>query len=129
MTIQTSFVMSASLWQDVDLPITYSLYYMDPLSGQSTVIQSRSETSYGTSKLPAGDASRNFTIISGVFVYDNLDAMSTKEFPGLKVNEVPAIDLQSILLRTMDDGDGANIDDKKQSIAIATSTVNNVDCT
>ena len=72
--LTTDFTLSASLWIDDDIPLTYAIYYNDPRSGEPQTVQTRSETAYGESQMPAGMDYNNYTITCGVFVYDILDA-------------------------------------------------------
>ena len=128
--LQTQFILSASLWHDSDLPLSYIFYYIDPSSLKKTVIQSRSETSYGSTKLPSGDVDKNSSIACGVMVYDNLDAVSNKLHYGLNVYKLTLseLEMQEFLLASIEMNAGDSVDKMKQQVALGTSTINNVDC-
>ena len=61
-------MLSASLWDDDDVPLTYAMYFVDPRSGAAQTVQTRSENSFGTTKLPAGiDEEGNLVTCGGLF--------------------------------------------------------------
>ena len=130
----TEFTLSASLWLDQDLPISYSFFYVEPASSKTetsiSIIQSRSETSYGVSKLPAGFADQDDSaIVTGVQVYDNLNAMSIQN-QNVKCTtlHVSTIELATLIKNQIAQS-GGNINARKQALAISGSTMNVVDCT
>jgi len=125
----TDFDISASLWQDQDLPLTYSLFYVDPLSKDASVVRSRSENSFGTTKLPAGIAFNNFKVTCGVQVYDILDAMSTLVDENVVVN-ILALNAQELesLIESSIFANSADMGAIKQVIATGGSKMNTPAC-
>jgi len=76
--LDTSFLFSASLWSDEDIPISYSFgFYATNTSTTVATIKARSEASFTSSNLPAGLEESKFQIRGLLLVYDSLSASTT----------------------------------------------------
>ena len=128
-SLTTQFFFSAYLWDEQDLPVTYSLYYIDPISVLPIVIRSRSERTYGYSKLPMGDPALNYNITYGVTVYDGYDAYTNLN-QIVRVNEQieNTTMVHTIIKRDLNKTAG-DIDDMKKIVGTCVSALNVVNCT
>ena len=133
MSLTTEFFFAAYLWDEEDLPVTYSLYYIDPLSLLSVVIRSRSERTFGYSTLPVGDPDLNYNVTYGLNVYDGLDAVSNlvqiARVNELVKNQTEVQDLVKSQLNSIAGAGAGDIDSIKRAIGTASSVVNIVNCT
>jgi len=127
-SMNSSFMLTASSWTDEDAPITYEFSYVDGGSGTRMTIQSKSETSFGSSTLPAGLSSNAHLVQCVVIVYDSLDA-SARASRNVEVNELvlSTSDLSALIAQQLSSGSG-NADVTKQVISTGTSVLNMVNC-
>jgi hypothetical protein len=70
--LQTIFTLSALLWTDPDLPLTYSFGFYDAAANDKLTVRDRSQASTATTLLPAGHAVRLF-----LDVFDSYEANTT----------------------------------------------------
>ena len=75
--LSTVFQLTASVWSDPHLPITYQFGFTSPSSGSRMTVQSRSESSTAATTLPAGSWSALYRLICIAEVFDSLSAAST----------------------------------------------------
>ena len=97
-------------------------------SSSVLTIQSRSEIAYGSSLLPSGLSTSNYSITGGVLVYDALLAFANAYYP---VSVAPVVlsstELSNLILNQLSIGSG-NANAMKQAIAVSSSMVNIVNC-
>ena len=125
--LKTKFMFLASNWVDEDLPLSYQYGFISA-SGDTMVLQTKSEISYGTMVLPAGDGQKNHSLQCSVQVFDMMNANSRAETAvNVKELKLSSKDLQSLvtgeLATAMKSVEGA-----KKAIATMSSVVNSVDC-
>jgi hypothetical protein len=124
----TSFTFAASQWTDPDLPLTYQFGFQSAVSLSNLVIVSRSELSYATSTLPAGDASRADAIDCSLRVFDTLEAYTDQQTM-VTVQSIADSTQSSQLLLDLVQSSAGNIDSAKSALAVASSVLNAVNCT
>jgi hypothetical protein len=126
--LSTTFTFAATQWSDPDLPLTYQFGFQSAVSLSNLVIVSRSELSYATSSLPAGDASRANTVDCSLRIFDSLGAFA----------DAAAV----VSVATQDDGDKASqlvlkllkssadsVEGVKRALAVGSSVINAANCT
>ena len=92
--LTTKFVFLARNWLDEDLPLSYQYGFVSK-SGYLMVLQSKSEISYGTVTLPAGDAQNDYMLPCVAQVFDNMNANSSATVSiGVSEAKLSAQDLQ-----------------------------------
>jgi hypothetical protein len=129
MELDTKFVLSASLWEDDDIPLSYALYFIDPRSVSAQSVKTRSEVSFGSTKLPAGLESENNGVTIGVYVYDLLDAVSSATgVVTVNVTTMTLAEKQALVTSSVSGGEDMTVDETKQAVSIGTSIINLVDC-
>lgn len=123
----TDFSLTSSMWSDDDLPLTYQ-YGLRASSGQIMWLQSRTESAYMTTQLPAGSEA-NFNILKCVvYIYDGLDAYSSDSYP-VEVTPIPFADASLKVMERLGDASSSSNDEIKQTNALAITILNNVNCT
>jgi hypothetical protein len=126
--LSTMFLFTANAWTDADLPVTYEFRYLDPASNSSLVIQSRSQSTYGSSLLPAGLQRLNYSVTCLVYIYDVVDAVAD-EYVTLSVAHSSVNDSHiNLLLSSQLLAAGSNVNGVKQTISTIGSIVNSVNC-
>jgi hypothetical protein len=124
----TTFTFAAAQWSDPDLPLTYQFGFQSAVSLSNLVIVSRSELSYATSSLPAGDASRASAVDCSLRIYDNLGAFADKAavvFVTTQDDVDQARELVLELLRSSAD----SVQGVKTALAVGSSVINAANCT
>lgn len=123
--LTTKFSFSTSQWTDPDLPISFQFGFVS--SSKTMIIQSRSESSFGASILPAGSLSSNFTLKGTAQVFDTLGA-NVFAFSSIIVNLASStFDTTKTILSSLSASTGS-IDNTKQVLSTAGSVMNRVDC-
>lgn len=125
--LQDKFSFVASDWVDNDLPITYQFSFFSPSSSAFMVAAGRSQTSYTSSKLPAGSADNMFLLNCSVEIFDTFDA-SVLVFTPVTVHELDSSAQAGALTNLLGDSDSGSIDDKKGAVSIASSVMNRLNC-
>jgi hypothetical protein len=127
--LETLFSFSTELWNDDDIPITYQFGFLPNynINDNTMVLQGRSELSSGSSILPSGLESNNFSIPCIVHVYDSLNSftsLSSSVIVTSKINDYSQ--LSSIIDDTSNSFDAvASI---KQVIPVVSSVINRIYC-
>ena len=126
--VKTSFQFSALQWQDSSLPISYQ-FGMITSSGAFLSLQSRSESSFGTTSLSAGLQSANYTQTLFLQVYDNLNSSSLAYTSVIvtPMEETNSTALKSSLLSKLSSGN-SSVNGIKSSTALVSSILNSVNC-
>jgi len=125
---QDPFTVSASRWQDDDIPLTYEFKYVSPEDASYQALKSRGEISFATGKrLPAGSETNNNILEIVGFIYDSLDSFSIYSLD-VTVNKfkLSTDDLGSKLSEFNIDEQSA--DDVKNALAVFSSILNSVSC-
>jgi hypothetical protein len=127
-----SFTFASSQWQDSDLPLTYQYSYITT-SGLMMMIRSRSESSYGTTILPAGSMLSGFQVQCVGEIFDNLMGNRTVFLPIVvrrqeETSENSAFREELLRASLYDSLATPSVDSIKQSSAIASYLLNQVDC-
>jgi hypothetical protein len=124
----TTFTFTAVQWSDPDLPLTYQFGFQSAVSLSNLVIVSRSELSYATSSLPAGDVSRSNAVDCSLRIFDSLGAFAYRattvlvDTPG---NADQATQLVLELLKNNAD----SVQGVKTALAVGSSVINAANCT
>jgi hypothetical protein len=122
--LTTLFNFAASLWSDPDQPLTYQFGFQSPVSLSNLVIVSRSEQTYASTTLPAGDLSRAGAVDCVLRVFDALGAYTDAQ---TTVTVVPSAQSNLELLNLLRSGTGS-VDSTKTVLAVASSVLNAVNC-
>ena len=75
---RTQFLLSASLWTDDHLPLSFEFGFFDPNTGTKLILQGKSAMDFSKSTLPAGLSGLNYLINSTVGVFDSLSASASR---------------------------------------------------
>jgi hypothetical protein len=129
--LSTSFLLSASLWSDEDLPLSYEYRYLNE-KGMISVVRGRSESTFASSMLPSGVSTRGFALTCQLRVFDSLNAIEISS----KVVIVMSSDDSSMPIQTMASqikaqllvASSGNIDDTKQMMSLGFSLLSAKDC-
>jgi len=122
------FKFVASLWQDDDLPLTYTFGFIsNTVSKQFQSLQSQSQLSYGTFVLPVGADSRSYALTCAMQVFDSFGLNTTAT---VNVRSKVASGGSSTVSKFITSSLSGNVDpDQVQSvISTATSALNAVNC-
>jgi hypothetical protein len=127
----TPFALTASQWQDEDLPLSFEFSLsVDSLSSSSSVvvIRSRSESPFTRATLPSGLQSSNYSVTLIVQVFDSL-GMSSIAADAVRVepSALPFDQIQAALQQSLDAAEG-DIDSTKQTIAVGAAVLNAANC-
>ena len=129
--LQTMFTLTASGWNDVDLPLSYSFgYYSSSSSSIVNTLKAASTTSYMSSNLPAGPIADGNTISCLVTVYDSLGAHSVASSTVTVSNvELSTTELSSIVTSKLNDLQGSSdLDATRQAVTVMATIINAIDC-
>jgi hypothetical protein len=126
--LSTSFTFAATQWSDPDLPLTYQFGFGSTVSLSKLVIVSRSELSYTTSSLPAGDASRSNAVDCSLRIFNNLGAFADKTVAVL-VTTLDAVDQSSKMVLELLKSNADSVQGVKTALAVGSSVINAVNCT
>ncbi|RYG69290.1 hypothetical protein EON64_03095, partial [archaeon] len=124
--LQVMFSFLAAEWLDQDLPISYQFAFVTP-TGQTLVIQGRSQTSYTSSKMPAGPASNGNALPCSVEVFDVYDASVVVQ-QDVIVTELDEASQQNAVNAWLNNATDASIDDMKSALSVASTVLNRIDC-
>jgi hypothetical protein len=124
----TTFTFAAAQWSDPNLPLTYQFGFQSAVSLSNLVIVSRSELSYATSSLPAGDASRASAVDCSLRVFDNLGAFTDKATVVLVTTQDDADQATQLVLQLLRSS-ADSVQGVKTALAVGSSVVNAVNCT
>ena len=128
--LSTTFLLSASMWMDEDLPLTYQFgFYSGSSSGQELVIRSKSELNYATTTLPAGLESNGYALNVTLKVYDSYSAsISNKKV--VVVKPMPKAELQNAVLSSLQNVSTSTLtaDALTQLISVSSAALNRVEC-
>jgi hypothetical protein len=125
--LSTAFTFTAARWSDPDLPLTYQFGFQSAVSLSNLVIVSRSELSYATSSLPAGDADRVSTIDCSLRVFDSMGAFADTA-TGVRVETLHSSDQSTQLVLELLKSTGDTVQGIKTALAVGSSVLNAVDC-
>ena len=135
----TVFDLHASLWEDEDLPLTYSFTYQDPRDERELVrlpLKTRDARSRYLTKAPAGFADNDFELQVFVNIFDAFSAFSSATV-AITVEEdddnVDANFVESEVRGFMEaasaaDGDSFDVNAAKSTVSRASSFMNRVSC-
>eukprot|EP01032_Pedospumella_encystans_P039154 gene39154-biopygen1189 len=126
--IVDTFQFLAEQWFDSDLPLLYQFAYMSS-SGFEETVRSKLETAFGSSVLPAGLASQNFSVTCVVNVFDSHSAVVSSSYPVTVFKQQP--DSGFSLSRFVTDGlmeSASSVDGLKQATSLGSYLLNEVDC-
>jgi hypothetical protein len=125
--VSTPFSFSAAVWSDPDLPLSYQFGFMTSSSGVGLVAQGRSEASYTSTTMPAGDALDQFHMTCTVTVFDVLNAASKAQ---TVVTVAPMQDKQELQKAMLDQltSSAGNNDAVKNAVAVGSAVINAVSC-
>jgi hypothetical protein len=126
--LSTTFTFAAAQWVDPDLPLTYQFGFQSAVSLSNLVIVSRSELSYATSSLPAGDASRASAVDCSLRIYDNLGAFADRAAVVLVTSQDDADQASQLVLELLRSSSDS-VQGMKTALAVGSSVVNAVNCT
>ena len=124
--LSTTFTMSASLWTDTDLPLTYSFGYI-ATSGQISSVRGLSPISYVGSYLPSGLDTAKFNVSCQVQVFDSYMANSSS-FASVRVREVVtnSSSLQKFFSKGISSDRGSSV--SQQVLQVITDKMNKQSC-
>jgi hypothetical protein len=125
--VSTPFSFSASVWSDPDLPLSYQFGFMTSSSGVGLVAQGRSEASYTTTTMPAGDALDQYHMTCTVTVFDVLNAASKAQTVVTVAPMQDKQELQKAMLTQLTSSAGNN-DAVKNAVAVGGAVINAVSC-
>jgi hypothetical protein len=126
--LSTVFIFAAAQWTDPDLPLTYQFGFQSAVSLSNLVIVSRSEQSYATSSLPAGDVSRASAVDCSLRIFDSLGAFADRATVVLVATQDNA-DQSSQLVLELLKSSADSVQGMKTALAVGSSVVNAVNCT
>jgi hypothetical protein len=124
----TTFTFTAVQWSDPDLPLTYQFGFQSAVSLSNLVIVSRSELSYATSSLPAGDVSRANAVDCSLRIFDSLGAFADRATTAL-VDTPGNADQATHLLLDLLKNSADSVQGVKTALAVGSSVINAVNCT
>lgn len=126
--LQDTFTLAASQWIDTELPLTYSFGFLSS-SDVFQLVQSQSQLNYGTTVLPAGLDSANYSITCVGVVYD---ALTSNSSVSASVRVTPFVGsfsaLQSLIAAQVQSALGGTVDQAKQAISTCSASLNSVSC-
>ena len=123
--LKTVFKFTASFWDDVDIPLTYELWYASSTSGKN-LLRSRSDDQLHYSVLPSiVPGAENMTVF--LSVYDSQDASSIAQV--LVTVHLDSLDV--LKLRTYFNSalDGQSAEKTLLGAVIASESMNKIECT
>jgi hypothetical protein len=126
--LSTTFTFAAAQWTDPDLPLTYQFGFQSAVSLFNLVIVSRSELSYATSSLPAGDTSRASAVDCSLRIYDNLGAFADRAAVVLVTTQDDADQASQLVLELLRSSSDS-VQGMKTALAVGSSVINAVNCT
>jgi hypothetical protein len=124
----TTFTFTAVQWSDPDLPLTYQFGFQSAVSLSNLVIVSRSELSYATTSLPAGDVSRANAVDCSLRIFDSLGAFTDKTTTAL-VDTPGNADQATQLVLELLKNNADSVQGVKTALAVGSSVINAVNCT
>jgi hypothetical protein len=129
--LSTSFLLSASLWSDEDLPLSYEYRYLSE-KGVGLVVRGRSESTFTNSRLPSGVSSKGFELTCQLRVFDSLNANEmTTSVVIVKSLEDSGLGIQAMagqLSAQLAVASSGNVDDTKQMMSLGLSLLSAKDC-
>jgi hypothetical protein len=123
-----SFTFLASLWVDSDTPLSYQFGYVASATGTVMVMQSQSETNFGSTLLPAGSgAASSLTCVAEI--YDSYDA-NTTVYNSIQVTSSGASLSTSLsTISSQLSGSLGSVNGIKKLVALSVSALTQVNCT
>ena len=127
--LNTTFVLSSSLWTDDDLPLSYEYRYLSS-QGTELVIRGRSESSYASSLLPSGSVSSGYGLSCAVRVFDNLNANTQNNVVVVVKKMSLETNIESWKNKISNSllANSGNIDATKQLLSLGISLLNSRNC-
>lgn len=126
--LTTVFSFTAAQWTDPDLPLTYQFGFQSAVSLSNLVIVSRSELSYATSSLPAGDRSRASAVDCSLRTFDSLGAFTDRAVGVLVTTQGNAEQANQLVLELLQSSTDS-VQGVKTALAVGSSVLNAVNCT
>jgi hypothetical protein len=126
--VYTTFTFSAAQWSDPDLPLTYQFGFQSAVSLNKLVIVSRSELTYATSSLPAGDVTRDGAVDCSLRIFDGIGAF-TDNTAVATVTAPTTEDQSAQLVLELLKGAVGSVQAAKIALAVGSSVLNAVNCT
>jgi hypothetical protein len=123
----TTFTFTAVQWSDPDLPLTYQFGFQSAVSLSNLVIVSRSELSYATASLPAGDVSRANAVDCSLRIFDSLGAFTDRATTAL-VDTPGNADQATQLVLELLKNNADSVQGVKTALAVGSSVLNAVNC-
>jgi hypothetical protein len=124
----TTFTFTAVQWSDPDLPLTYQFGFQSAVSLSNLVIVSRSELSYATSSLPAGDVSRANAVDCSLRIFDSLGAFADRATTALVATPDNADQATQLVLDFLKNSVDS-VQAVKTALAVGSSVINAANCT
>jgi hypothetical protein len=122
------FTLAAFQWVDSDIPLSYAFGFLS-VDGVLQQIQSQSKLNYGSTVLPAGLDSMNYTVSCSAVVYDSLDANISSVALVHVMKYTGSFDsLQSIISSQISSSLSGTVDSAKQAISSCSASLNSVSC-
>ena len=127
--LSTSFLLSASLWSDDDLPLSYEYRYLNEKS-VGLVVRGRSESTYTSSMLPSGLSSRGFGLTCQLRVFDSLNANELASTVVIVKSKDTGLGMQELVSQMSGQlvESSGNVDDTKQMLSLGLSLLSVKDC-
>lgn len=126
--LSTAFTMSASQWQDEDLPISYQYAYSTSAGSTFVVYRSKLELSYCETVLPGGIPDMRYAVTVRARIFDGLGA-NTSSYMNVIVKPV-VVDsdtLQDMVEKSVSTSE-LNNNDARGTIGLVTSILNSANC-
>jgi len=121
-----TFQFSASLWQDDDLPLSYSFGFLSKtISATFQPLRDRAEATYGSFLLPVGSDANSFALVCAVYVFDAIGVNATANTV-VSVRAAPSTSLQSYL--TANTPDFSNPSSVQRLLSVVSEQLNSVSC-
>jgi hypothetical protein len=125
--LATSFTFAAAQWTDPDLPLTYQFGFHSAVSLSNLVVVARSELTYATSALPAGDSTRTEAVDCSLRVYDSLGASADTLATVAVTKQTDANHASQLVLDLLKSSD--TVQGVKTALAVGSGVLNAANCT
>ena len=121
-----TFLFTAGLWQDDDLPLTYSFGFLaKTVSANFLPMRDPLELTYGSFNLPVGSDARNYSLVCAVRIFDAY-AASVTVTKTVTVIEAPVASLQQFLIANP--VDRSDLRTAQRLLSVVSEQLNSVSC-
>ena len=126
--IETIFAYATSQWTDSALPITYAFGFLSADNVMQT-IQSRSQTSFGSTTFPVGYDRNNFTLTCVLVAFNSINANQSIYNSVQVFRSTNALSsVQNLVSSKLQTVSTTNTDSVKRTLSTTASTLNFVEC-